>query len=464
MYKILMIDDDKSFLNIYSRIIASNGYYVQAKTNIREAMELLDKENFNIVILDVVMPEMNGVDLLKKIKEKNSEQLVMMLTGEGSIAGAVESMENGAYTYMIKPFEIDQLILNIKKAEEFLKLNDENVKLRTQLNDMTRNMEVVGSSEAMNSLKDQISQIAPTNSSVLITGESGTGKEIVANLLHYNSERRDGPLIKVNCSALAKNILESELFGHEKGAFTGAIATKKGRFEMATGGTLFLDEIGDMPYPLQSKLLRVLQEKEIERVGGTKTIKVDFRLICATNKDLRKEIEKGHFREDLYFRINVVPLVTTPLRERKDDIIPLMEYYLDYYANEMSKSRVKITGQAKRVLLSYSWRGNVRELKNMAERLIVFSSGADIQEAMLPKEIRQPIRTDEEENGSLKNTNLRMAREQFEKQFITETLIKNNGNITATAKELEIARKNLQAKMKHLEIDRTAVKQETEQI
>ncbi len=464
MYKILMIDDDKSFLNIYSRIIASNGYYVQAKSNIREAMELLDKENFNIVILDVVMPEMNGVDLLKKIKEKNSEQLVMMLTGEGSIAGAVESMENGAYTYMIKPFEIDQLILNIKKAEEFLKLNDENVKLRTQLNDMTRNMEVVGSSEAMNSLKDQISQIAPTNSSVLITGESGTGKEIVANLLHYNSERRDGPLIKVNCSALAKNILESELFGHEKGAFTGAIATKKGRFEMATGGTLFLDEIGDMPYPLQSKLLRVLQEKEIERVGGTKTIKVDFRLICATNKDLRKEIEKGHFREDLYFRINVVPLVTTPLRERKDDIIPLMEYYLDYYANEMSKSRVKITGQAKRVLLSYSWRGNVRELKNMAERLIVFSSGADIQEAMLPKEIRQPIRTDEEENGSLKNTNLRMAREQFEKQFITETLIKNNGNITATAKELEIARKNLQAKMKHLEIDRTAVKQETEQI
>ena len=464
MYKILMIDDDKSFLNIYSRIIASNGYYVQAKSNIREAMELLDKENFNIVILDVVMPEMNGVDLLKKIKEKNSEQLVMMLTGEGSIAGAVESMENGAYTYMIKPFEIDQLILNIKKAEEFLKLNDENVKLRTQLNDMTRNMEVVGSSEAMNSLKDQISQIAPTNSSVLITGESGTGKEIVANLLHYNSERRDGPLIKVNCSALAENILESELFGHEKGAFTGAIATKKGRFEMATGGTLFLDEIGDMPYPLQSKLLRVLQEKEIERVGGTKTIKVDFRLICATNKDLRKEIEKGHFREDLYFRINVVPLVTTPLRERKDDIIPLMEYYLDYYANEMSKSRVKITGQAKRVLLSYSWRGNVRELKNMAERLIVFSSGADIQEAMLPKEIRQPIRTDEEENGSLKNTNLRMAREQFEKQFITETLIKNNGNITATAKELEIARKNLQAKMKHLEIDRTAVKQETEQI
>ncbi|QHI72972.1 sigma-54-dependent transcriptional regulator [Aminipila terrae] len=460
MYRILMIDDDKSFLKIYSKIIASNGYYVQAKSDIWEAMALLEKESFNIVILDVVMPQMNGVDLLKKIKEKNSEQLVMMLTGEGSIAGAVESMENGAYTYMIKPFEIDQLILNIKKAEEFLKLNDENVKLRTQLNDMTRNIAVVGNYEAMDSLKKQIKQIAPTNSSVLITGESGTGKEIIANLLHYNSDRREGPLIKVNCSALAENILESELFGHEKGAFTGAIATKKGRFEMATGGTLFLDEIGDMPYALQSKLLRVLQEKEIERVGGTKTIKVDFRLICATNKNLEEEITKNRFREDLYFRINVVPLTTTPLRERKDDILPIMEYYLDYYADEMSKSKVKISDQAKRVLTGYSWRGNVRELKNMAERLIVFSSGEDIQEYMLPKEVRQPVKVLQEEENSSESINLRTARNQFEKQFITEMLIKNNGNITATAEQIGIARKNLQAKIKLLKVDKAELKNE----
>lgn len=454
MYRILMIDDDCSFLKIYSKIIAGNGYYVQAKSDIPEAMELLDKESFDIVILDVVMPEMNGVYLLKKIKEKNPEQLVMMLTGEGSIAGAVESMGNGAYTYMIKPVEIDQLILNIKKAEEFLKLNNENVKLRTQLNDMTKKITIVGSSTAMDLLKKQIKQIAPTNSSVLITGESGTGKEIIANLLHYNSERREGPLIKVNCSALAENILESELFGHEKGAFTGAIANKKGRFEMATGGTLFLDEIGDMPYSLQSKLLRVLQEKEIERVGGTKTIKVDFRLICATNKNLEEEIINNNFREDLYFRINVVPLTTTPLRKRKDDIIPLMEYYLDYYADEMSKSRVKISSQAKKILASYSWKGNVRELKNVAERIMVFSAGEEIQEQMLPKEIYQHvILSDSEVNGS-QTMDLRTARNQFEKKYITEMLRINNGNITATAEQIGLARKNLQAKIKLLGVNK----------
>jgi len=453
-----MIDDDKSFLKIYSKIIAGNGYHVQTESDISDAMELLAKEHFDIVILDVVMPEINGVALLKKIKEKNPEQLVMMLTGEGSIAGAVESMENGAYTYMIKPVEIDQLILNIRKAEEFLKLNDENVKLRTQLKDMTRNMTVVGCSKAMDILKEQIKQIAPTNTSVLITGESGTGKEIIANLLHYNSERRDGPLIKVNCSALAETILESELFGHEKGAFTGAIATKKGRFEMATGGTLFLDEIGDMPYPLQSKLLRVLQEKEIERVGGSKTIKVDFRLICATNKDLKEEIEKNNFREDLYFRINVVPLVTTPLRERKADIIPLMEYYLDCYADEMSKGRVTLSDSAKSVLTNYSWRGNVRELKNMAERLIVFSNGQEIKEYMLPEEVRQTANQPDYQMKAFESMDLRTARNQFEKWYITEILTRNNGNITATAAQIGVARKNLQAKIKLLDIDKSAEK------
>lgn len=452
MHSILMIDDDRSFLKIYSKIIAGNGYYVQVKSNIKEALEILEKENINIVILDVMMPEMNGVELLKKIKERNPEQLVMMLTGEGSIDSAVESMENGAYTYMIKPFEIDQLILNIKKAEEFLKLNDENVKLRTQLNDLTRNNIVIGNSNAMESLKRQIEQIAPTNSSVLITGESGTGKEIIAELLHYNSDRKDGPLIKVNCSALAENILESELFGHEKGAFTGAIATKKGRFEMATGGTLFLDEIGDMPYALQSKLLRVLQERELERVGGIKTIKVDFRLICATNKELKEEIANNAFREDLYFRINVVPIQTTPLRDRKEDIIPIMEYYLGFYAKEMNKKRVTLSEQAKNTLLAYSWRGNVRELKNMAERLVVFSNGDEIHEQMLPEEVRVTTKPSGLEKKQIQVTDLRTARNQFEREFITEMLLLNNWNITNTAEQVGVARKNLQIKMKQLGI------------
>ncbi|QIB70159.1 sigma-54-dependent Fis family transcriptional regulator [Aminipila butyrica] len=459
MYSILMIDDDASFLNIYSKIISSREYAVETCTDPVAALKRLETESFHMVILDVVMAEMNGVEVLKRIKEKNPDQLVMMLTGEGSITGAVESMENGAYTYMIKPVEIDQLLLNIQKAEEFLRLHEENAQLRTQLKDMTKGLAVVGCSSSMEELKRQIAQIAPTNSSVLITGESGTGKEIIANLLHCNSERRDGPLIKVNCSALAESVLESELFGHEKGAFTGAIAAKKGRFEMAAGGTLFLDEIGDMPYSLQSKLLRVLQEKEIERVGGTKTIQVDFRLVCATNKNLQEAIAEGSFREDLFFRINVVPLTTTPLRQRTEDILPILIYYLDYYADEMSKPRVNLSQEAKNALLRYSWRGNVRELKNLAERLIVFSNGEIITEAMLPEELRQgtenlvsPQATDFASVFS--STDLRTARNQFERQFISEMLRQNHGNVTATADQIGIARKNLQVKMKQLGVDK----------
>lgn len=455
MLKILMIDDDVSFLKIYGRILEHNGYGVSTATDGTMALELLSGMNPDIVICDVVMSKMNGIEVLKKIKEKYPDIVVIMLTGEGSVEGAVEAMKQGAYTYMIKPVEIDQLLLNTKKAEEFLILRNENKQLKTQLMDTKAQTEFIGSSPQMQTLIKAIQQVAPTESTALILGESGTGKEIVANLIHFQSKRKDGPFIKVNCSALAENLLESELFGHEKGAFTGAVAAKKGRFEMAQGGTLFLDEIAELSMPLQSKLLRVLQEQEIERVGGTQTIKVDFRLICATNKDLKEEIEKGLFREDLYFRINVVPLHIAPLRERKEDILQITNYYLDYYCNEMGKPPLTLSDEAEACLLRYAWRGNIRELKNMAERIVVFSNGGQIQPSMLPEEIRD---VEQGDFASLETLDFRTAKAVFEKKYLETMLAKNQWNITMTAEEIGIARKNLQAKIKQLEIEKSDTK------
>jgi len=443
-----MIDDDSSFLKVYSEILRSKGYQTDTALNGSQALEKLGQQYYDIVISDVVMPEMNGIDVLKRIKTEYPEQLVIMLTGEGSISGAVEAMEEGAYTYLIKPLEIDQLLLNIKRALEFIELNSENTQLRNRLTEMSHSEQLVGNSKVILDLKDQIKKIAPTNSSVLITGESGTGKEILADLLHANSMNQEGPLVKVNCAALAESVLESEIFGHEKGAFTGAVTAKQGRFEMARGGTLFLDEIGELSLKLQSKLLRVLQEKEFERVGGTRTIKVDFRLISATNKNLKKEVEKGAFREDLYYRINVVPLYSAPLRERTDDIPVLLSYYLDYFCREMKKPKVRFSEEALDILTAYQWKGNVRELKNLCERLVVFAEGPLIPAAMLPEEIKR------QENWSkdLGRMGFQEAKRAFEREYLVRMLKKNEWNISATAEEIRIARKNLQLKMKQLNI------------
>ncbi len=448
MKKILMIDDDSSFLKVYSEILRGKDYQTDTAENGTQALEKLGKEYYDIVISDVVMPEMNGIEILKRIKTDYPEQLVIMLTGEGSISGAVEAMEEGAYTYLIKPLEIDQLLMNIKRALEFIELNSENLQLRNRLTEMTHSEQLVGNSKVITDLKDQIKKIAPTNSSVLITGESGTGKEILADLLHVNSLNHEGPLIKVNCAALAESVLESEIFGHEKGAFTGAVASKPGRFEMARGGTLFLDEIGELSFKLQSKLLRVLQEKEFERVGGTRTIKVDFRLISATNKDLKKEVEKGAFREDLYYRINVVPLYCAPLRDRTEDIPELLSHYLDYYCKEMKKPKVRLMDEAVEILTGYQWKGNVRELKNLCERLVVFAEGPMIHAGMLPEEIIGQKNWGKD----LGRMDFQEAKRTFEREYLMKMLKKNQWNISATAEEIRIARKNLQLKIKQLNI------------
>lgn len=450
MKTILMIDDDRSFLRVYSEILRGEGYAVATAESGPQALRKLEENYYDLVISDVVMPEMNGIEVLKKIKAEYPDILVMMLTGEGTISGAVEAMEEGAYTYLIKPLDVDQLLLNIKRAMEFLELNTENLSLKSQISSMDSGGQLVGSSRFIEDLKSQILKIAPTNANVLIMGESGTGKEIIADLLHVNSQNCKGPFIKVNCAALAESVLESEMFGHEKGAFTGAVAAKPGRFELARGGTLFLDEIGELSPKLQSKLLRVLQEKEFERVGGTRTIKVDFRLISATNKDLKTEVERGNFREDLYYRINVVPLFSVPLRERPEDIPVLIEHYLDYFCKEMKKPKLCPDRECMDILRKYQWKGNIRELKNLAERLVVFADGERLNAQMLPEEIRGHGARNED----LDLLSYHEAKHGFEKEYLARRLEKNNWNISATADEIGLARKNLQLKIKQLGIVR----------
>ncbi len=448
MKKVLMIDDDQSFLKVYSEILRRNGYETETASSGPKALKKLKEAFFDIIISDVVMPEMNGIEVLKKVKAEYPESLVIMLTGEGSISGAVEAMEEGAYTYLIKPLEIDQFLLNLKRAQEFLELNSENLQLKNQISVMSYSGQLVGKSAFIIYLKEQIAKIAPTNANVMITGESGTGKEIIADLLHANSLNHKGPLIKVNCAALAESVLESEMFGHEKGAFTGAVSAKQGRFEMARGGTLFLDEIGELSLKLQSKLLRVLQEKEFERVGGTRTIKVDFRLISATNKDLKMEVEKGTFREDLYYRINVVPLHSAPLRERTEDIPILLDYYMDFYCRELKKPKISFTEEAIEILTKYQWKGNVRELKNLSERMVVFSDASQITAGMLPEEIKGHASW----KKNMEHMHYQEAKRAFEKEYLTQMLKKNHWNISATADKIKLARKNLQLKIKQLDI------------
>lgn len=369
-----------------------------------------------------------------------------MLSGKGNIKDAVEAMKLGAYNYLLKPVDIEELLINIKKALNLKNIGEENYIYRNEKSELFKENRIIGKSDHINEIKSRINAIADVDSTILIMGETGTGKEIVAQEIHYNSKRRNKPLIKVNCAALAKTVLESELFGHERGAFTGAFNLKKGKFELAHGGTIFLDEIGELPIDVQVKLLRVLQEKEFERVGGIKTIKADFRLITATNKDLKKEVEEGRFREDLFYRLNVIPIYLKPLRERKEDILPLAEYFLKKYSKELNRNVKGFDEQALKIINHYDWPGNVRELKNIIERCVVFCK----RDKITPEEIPQEIKSKTSMSESSKP--LKKALDEFEKQYIISSLNENNWNIKQTSEKIGIARKNLYEKIRKYRI------------
>jgi len=436
---VLVVDDEEGILETLSGILEDEGYEVITASTGEQALSYVREIHPEIILLDVWMPGMDGIETLKAIKAIRREPSVIMISGHANIDLAVQATKLGAYDFLEKPLSLERLLILIKRALERQQLERENIALRS------RGWEIIGESPRMKTLKEEISMAAKSQGRVIIFGESGTGKELVARTLHESSDRKDKPFIEVNCAAIPHELIESELFGHEKGSFTGAFERKKGKFELADGGTLFLDEVGDMALHTQAKVLRVIETQEFQRVGGSKKIKVDVRTIAATNKNLQEEIKKGSFREDLYFRLNVIPLNVPPLRDRKDDIPLLVEHFLRLFAQQYGQKPKKVSTATFRALMNYDWPGNVRELKNTIERLVIMNT-SDIVD------VREIPTLSVAETDYMNYRTLREAREQFEKYFITKRLQENNWNISKTAEELEIERSNLHRKIKALGI------------
>jgi two-component system response regulator PilR (NtrC family) len=381
MEKILVVDDEQSLREVLSIMLKRAGYAVTSVSDGEEAVEQLQKEIFDLVITDLRMPKADGMEVLKAVKSMSPETVVLIITAFATADSAVEAMKQGAYDYLTKPFQVDEVQLIIRNALEKRRLTTENILLKREMASQSSFAQLVGQSEAMRKVFDVVRKVAGSKSNVLICGESGTGKELVARAIHYNSARSAMPFVAVNCSAVPETLLESELFGHMKGSFTGAISNKAGLFEVANGGTIFLDEIGDTTPTLQVKLLRVIQEREFRRVGGTQDIKVDVRIVAATNKDLEKAVADGSFREDLYYRLDVIPIRLPPLRMRSGDIPLLVTHFLTRFSKESGKSVPTLSPEAMQVLLGHEWRGNVRELENLIERVVAFSTGNAVTEA-----------------------------------------------------------------------------------
>jgi two-component system response regulator AtoC len=442
--RILVVDDEPAVRDSMSEWLREDGYEVSVAASGPEALELVKKQNSNIMLLDLKMPGMDGIETLKRAKEISPDTEIIMVTAYATVDTAVEAMKQGAYDYLVKPVEPEELDLQIKKIVQHQNLVLENLLLKQKLESEFEE-EIVGKSEPMQKIYEFIYKAAPTNSTVLITGESGTGKELVARAIHANSDRAYMPLITVSCGALPETLLESELFGFEKGAFTGADYTKKGRFELANGGTLFLDEIGEISPKTQVDLLRVLQHRELHRIGGKDVIKVDVRIIAATNRNLKKAIAEGRFREDLYYRLNVLNIEVPPLRERKEDIPLLAEHFIRRLAIEMNMERKILSPEALKQLRDYHWPGNVRELENVIERAMVIGRGSEIRPEDLPFCLpeAQPAKMPR----SLK---------ELERIHIAKVLEENDWNITQTAKDLEIDRQTLYNKIQKYGLQRAA--------
>ncbi len=399
METILIVDDEKNYLLVLEDLLVEEGYQVVTADSAQKALEILKGHDLDVVITDMKMPGMDGMTLLQRVHAQNPDLPVIMMTAYGSVEKAVEAMRKGAFDYILKPFENIEFKLTIRKAIDHFQLVCQNRYLTRELQDRYQFNNIIGKSASMQRIYRLIEKVAPSKATVLVTGESGTGKELIARAIHFNSPRVERAFISVNCGALPETLLESELFGHERGAFSGAVSQRKGRFELAHEGTLFLDEISEMSPPLQVKLLRVLQEMEFERVGGTQTLKVDVRMVAASNRELRVEVADGRFRSDLFYRLNVVHVHLPPLRERKDDIPLLVNHFLKKFAGEGSLCGLKLEPEAMRLLLDYAWPGNVRELENVIERAVILCNGEEILAKDLPPEVHSPRREMVEPEG-----------------------------------------------------------------
>ncbi|MFZ0134163.1 MAG: sigma-54 dependent transcriptional regulator [Desulfobacterales bacterium] len=455
METILIVDDEKNYTRILGAVLEDEGFEILAANSGPEALEILEGSDVDLVLTDMKMPMMDGIQLLEKIKERDPELPVLMMTAHGTVDKAVEAMQKGAYSYILKPFDNDRLIIYVRKAAAMFRVIKENRELRHAVSSRYSFGNIIGKSKVMQQVFDTIRKVAPSSATVLIEGESGTGKELVAKSIHFNSPRREKPFVAVNCSALAETLLESELFGHEKGAFTGAVSMRKGRFELADTGTLFLDEIGDMSTGLQVKLLRVLQEKVFERVGGTKPIAVDIRVIAATNRHLKEEMNKGRFREDLYYRLNVVHIDLPALKLRQQDIRLLLDHFVKKYADERKHS-VPVTGidpEVERLFYEYSWPGNVRELENLIERLMIMSPGGIISAADLPKSFRETAHDDLYLESIPPDAKLYDTLTMIEKTMILRALKKTGFVQSRAAELLGIGKSGLNQKIKKYGLD-----------
>jgi two-component system, NtrC family, response regulator AtoC len=455
MPTILIVEDEPKMLRLLELNLADEGYTIRAVANAGQGLKLLNTEKVDLVLSDIKLPGMSGLEFLQQVKRTNAAIPVVMMTAYGTVESAVEAMKAGASDYVLKPFSIEEIKLVIRRDLEVTRLHEENRSLREALGHRYAFENIIGKSPTIQEVLATVERVSPTNSTVLLGGESGTGKDLIARALHQHSRRSSGPFIKINCTAIPENLLESELFGYEKGAFTGAVTAKPGKFELADKGTIFLDEIGDMPGSLQAKLLRVLQEREFERLGATKTIKVDVRVIAATNQDLRAALEQGTFREDLYYRLNVVPISIPPLRERKEDIPYLVDHFISRFAESSGKQIGGITPRAMKLLTNFHWPGNVRELENIIERAVVMAAGPEIGIEDIHLDSAGPSASNAgtaplavSPNGSVAPLLPQgMTLEQFEDEIIKEALRRAGGNKSQAARLLGLSRNALRYRL-----------------
>ena len=451
--RILVVDDEEIVIRSCVRALADDEHQVDAARGGAEALEKIEAERYDVVVLDIMMPNMDGLEVLQRVKEAHPDIEIVMVTGLSQIDTAVRSMKLGAFDYIPKPFDPDELKVVVDRALERRRLVQENLQLKTQVSSKYRFENIIGSSPRMQEVYRLIAQCAPTNTTVLLTGESGTGKELIARAIHYNSLRKDKPIVPVDCTSLSENLLESELFGHVKGAFTGAIAAKRGLLEVAEGGTVFLDEIGNIPLSIQAKLLRVIQEREFKAVGDTRTRSANIRLIAATNKDLKSMVADGSFRDDLFYRINIFPIRLPPLRERRADIPGLAFHFLKACSAELEKKVSHISDGAMGVLVNHDWPGNVRELENTVQRAVILASDSVIRKAHLASFIdADDSQASVPKTGDELKRTKKAAREKsvevIEKDFVLEALRRNGWNVTRSAGETGMQRANFQALMK----------------